>query len=104
MVFIDFKICLPTKKKIKPNRAPKQPKSNVYTIKKQPTKTLKHLIQANWNKRLYFRVFESESTLFEPKNFIPDNQDPIFAGYGYNLHVNFIHVWIHFHCIKEKMY
>ena len=24
--------------------------------------------------------------------FIPDNQDPIFAGYGYNLHVIFIYV------------
>ena len=38
-------------------------------------------------------AFKSESTLFEPKFFIPDNQDPIFAGYGYNLHVIFIYVW-----------
>ena len=34
MVFIYFKICLPAKKKIKPNRPPKQPKSVVNTIKK----------------------------------------------------------------------
>ena len=78
MVFIDFKICLPTKKKIKPN------------TKAKP----KTLCSSQFeSKNLYFRVFESESTLFEPKNFIPDNQDPIFAGYGYNLHVIFIYVW-----------
>ena len=54
MVFIDFKICLPTKKKIKPNRPPRQPKSIVYTIK-QPTKTLKHLTQANLNQKIVFQ-------------------------------------------------
>ena len=42
-------------------------------------------------KNSFFRVFESESTLFEPKFFIPDNQDPIFAGYGYNSQVIFIY-------------
>ena len=40
-------------------------------------------------------VFESQSTLFKPNFFIPDNQDHIFAGYDYNLHVIFIYVWIH---------
>ena len=40
----------------------------------------------------HFSVIQSESTLFEPKFFVPDNQDPIFAGYGYNLHVIFIYV------------
>ena len=48
------------------------------------------------SKRLHlkipFRVFESESNLFIPKFCNPDNQDPIFAGYGYNLQVIFIYV------------
>ena len=26
--------------------------------------------------------------------FILDNKDPIFAGYGYNLHVIFIYIWV----------
>ena len=40
MVFIDFKICLPTNMKIKPNWPPKLPKDIVYTIKKNmPTST-----------------------------------------------------------------
>ena len=44
------------------------------------------------SKHLHFGVFESESTLFQPKIFMPDNQDPIFADYGYDLKVNYIYV------------
>ena len=71
MVFIDFKIWLPTKKKIKPNGPPKQPKSVVYTKIKKNKKEKKeknsrirpkHFGSANLNKKLHFRVFESEST------------------------------------------
>ena len=91
MVFIDFKICLTTQKNTKPNGPQKQPKSIVYTIKIAHL-NLKHFVQANLDfKKLHFRVFESESTQLEPNFFIPDNQDPIFAGYGYNLHVIFIY-------------
>ena len=88
MVFIDFKICLPTKKKIKPNGPPKQSKSIVYTIK------IAHsLCSSNIeSKNLHFKVFESESTLFEPKIFIPENQDPIFASHGYKLQVILIYI------------
>ena len=39
------------------------------------------------SKNSHFRVFDSESNLFEPIYYIPDNQDPIFAGYGYNLQI-----------------
>ena len=39
-------------------------------------------------------VFDSESTLFEPNFFITDNQDPIFAGYGYTLWVIVIYACV----------
>ena len=44
------------------------------------------------SKNLHFRVFESESTLYEHIFFISDIQDPFFACYGYNLQVIFIYV------------
>ena len=62
MVFIDFKICLPTKKKIKPNIPPKQPKHIVYAIKTAHL-NLKHIVQANLNLKIYIvRVIKSEYT------------------------------------------
>ena len=51
MVFIDFKICLPTKKKFKPNGPPKQPKSLVYTIKTAYL-NLNSFVQANLNLKI----------------------------------------------------
>ena len=86
MVFIDFLICLPSKKKNKPIKPLKQPKSLVY-LNKTSYFNPKTIVQA------HFRIFKYKSYLFEPIFFIPDNQDPIFAGYDYNLHVIFIYVW-----------
>ena len=53
MVYIDFKICLPIKKKIKPNRTPKEGKSFVYTIKTAHFDH-KHFVQANLNLKIVF--------------------------------------------------
>ena len=88
-----MKTNLPVTNQIKPNGLTKQPRSYGYTIKTAKL-DLKQFVQANLNKKNpHFRVFESESNLFEYKFLNPDNQDPIFAGYGYNLHVIFIYVW-----------
>ena len=56
----------------KPNGPPKLPKSIVYTLK-TALLDLKHFVLAKLNLKIALRVFESESTLFEPKYFIPDN-------------------------------
>ena len=71
---------MPRKKKNKPIKPLKELKSLVY-LDKTAHFNPKTFIKA------HFRLFKYEYNLFEPKFFIPDNQDPIFAGYGYNLHV-----------------
>ena len=86
MVVIDFLICLPSKKKNKPIKPLIQLKSFVY-LHKTAHFTLKTFVHP------HFRIFKKESNLFEHIFFNPDNQDPIFAGYGYNLHVIFIYIW-----------
>ena len=54
IVFIDFKICLPTNKNIKPNRLPKKSKNIVYAIKTAHL-NLKHFVQANLNLKIPFQ-------------------------------------------------
>ena len=85
MVFIDFLICPPTKKK------PNGP------LKQTAKKSLVYLNETDhFNPKTFVQVqfakFKYKCNQFEPYFFIPDNQDPIFAGYCYNLHVIFIYV------------
>ena len=62
MVFIDVKICLPTKKKIQPNKPPEQPKSFVDTMKKKPAYlNLKNFVQANLNLKICISGYLNQS-------------------------------------------
>ena len=85
MVFIDFLICQPCTHKNKPIGPLKQLKSLV-NLNKTDHFNPKAFVQA------HFRIVKLEYNLFEPNFLIPDNHDPIFASYGYNLHVIFIYV------------
>ena len=92
MVFIDFKNCLPTTKKIKPNRPPKQPKRIVYTTNTAYL-DLTQLVEANLNLKICISGYLNQNPPYlNLIFFIPDKQDSIFAGYGYNLQVIFIYV------------
>ena len=68
MVFIDFKICLPTKKKIMPNGPPKQPKSIVYANKTAHL-NLKHFVQANLNLKILISGYLYQSPPYLNLNF-----------------------------------
>ena len=73
VVFLDFKICLADKKKVKPNEQQKTAKKYCLYNKKKAHLNLKHFVQANLNLKNHISGYFNKNPPYLNQYFLPND-------------------------------